>query len=78
MNYYTIESGVPLPITQEDKRSNTKTPIAHYTYMTSGQSVLVPTIGQARSIGNLLRSQGYKLTVRTITKNQAYRVWRLE
>ena len=78
MNYYTIEPNIPLPVKPKNKRSNTRTPIAHYTYMKVGDSVLVPTMGQAGAIGNLLRGEGYKAAIRTIVKNQAYRVWRLQ
>ena len=78
MNNYQIEANIPLPAKLGHIKSNTKTPIAHYTYMNVGDSVLFPTYGQARSVGNLLRSEGYKVAVRTITRNLAYRVWRLE
>ena len=78
MDYYQIEPNIPLPTKLDHIKSNTKTPIAHYTYMNVGDSVLFPTYGQARSVGNLLRGEGYKVAVRTITHNQAYRVWRIE
>ena len=76
-NYYHVEENIPLPTKLEHVRSRTKTPIAHYTYMNVGDSVLFPTYNQARSVGNLLRGEGYKVAVRTIICNQAYRVWRL-
>jgi len=77
-NYYTIEPNVPLPTKLEHVKSRTKTPIVHYLNMNIGDSVLFPTYNQARSVGNLLRSEGYKVTVRTIVRNQAYRVWRIQ
>ena len=78
MNYFTIESGIPLPVKPKHRRSNTRTPIAHYTYMNIGDSVLFPTYGQAKSVCNLLHSEGYKAKMRTIVHNEAYRVWRVE
>ena len=79
MNYYTIEPNIPIPAkAQKHRKSGTKTPIAHYTYMEVGDSVVFPTYNQARSVDNLLRNAGYKSITRMIVRNHAYRVWRIE
>ena len=80
MEYYKLESGIPMPGARSThKLSGTKRPIAHFLKtMDIGDSVLVPTFNSAKGIYNLFLNSGKKVKIRTVEINKAYRVWRVK